>query len=349
MRVVVVGASGNVGTALLRRLRADPTVTSLVGLVRRPPHGPVPPPYDTAQWHGVDIGAPGPDDPVVDRLRGLVAGADAVVHLAWAIQPSHDRDLQRRTHVDGTRRVLEAAVRAGVPHLVVASSVGAYAPSYSDQPRDEDWEVGGIRSSWYSNDKVAVERLLDEAEVRHPGLAVARLRPALVFQRGAGSQIKRYFLGPLVPARLLDGHLPTLPWPAGMRLQAVHADDLADAYREAVVRQAQGPFNIAGPGLVRAPDVADVLSAGRWREVPHALVRAALGAAWHARVAPVGPGWFDMGASVPVLGTGRAERELGFRPRYTGVQALRDLLDGLVRGAGTASPPMRPRRERPSR
>jgi UDP-glucose 4-epimerase len=343
MRVVVIGASGNVGTALLRRLRADPTVTSLVGVVRRPPQGPAPAPYDTAGWHGLDIGAPGPDGPVVERLRVVLAGADAVVHLAWLIQPSHDRDLLRRTHVDGTRRVLAAVLAAGVPHLVVASSVGAYAPSYGEQPRDEDWEVGGVRSSSYSVDKVAVERLLDEAELRHPELAIARLRPALVFQGAAGSQIKRYFLGPLVPARLLDGHLPTLPWPAGLHVQAVHADDLADAYRETVVRQARGPFNIAGPGLVRAPDVADVLSQGRWREVPHAPVRTALAAAWHARLAPVGPGWFDLAVAAPVLDTGRAERELGFRPRYTGVQAVRELLTGLVRGRGTASPPMRPR------
>ena len=146
-----------------------------------------------------------------------------------------------------------------------------------------------------------------------------------------------------MPARLHDGHLPTLPWPAGLHVQAVHADDLADAYRETVVRQARGPFNIAGPGLVRAPDVADVLSQGRWREVPHAPVRTALAAAWHARLAPVGPGWFDLAVAAPVLDTGRAERELGFRPRYTGVQAVRDLLDGLVHGRGAASPPMRPR------
>lgn len=343
MRVAVVGASGNVGTAVLRRLRADPTVTSVVGVVRRVPQRTPPPPYDTTEWHAVDIGARGPDDPVVDRLRRVVAGADAVVNLAWLIQPSHDRDQLRRVNVDGMRRVLGAVVAADVPHLVVASSIGAYSPSYSDEPRDEGWDTGGVRSSDYSVDKVAVERLLDEAELRYPALTIARLRPALVFQHAAGHEIKRYFLGPFVPARLLDGRLPVLPWPAGLRVQAVHADDLADAFREAVVRQAAGPYNIAGPGVIRAADVADVLSQGRWREVPHAPVRTALGLAWHARLAPIGPGWFDMGASAPLLDTGRAERQLGFRPRYTGVQAMRQLLAGLVRGAGTASPPMRPR------
>lgn len=343
MRVVVVGGSGNVGTAVLRRLRHDPTVTSLGGVARRVPQGPVPAPYDTTDWTAVDIGERGPDEPVVERLRRAFAGADAVVHLAWLIQPSHDRDQLRRVNVDGMRRVLAAVVAARVPHLAVASSVGAYSPSYTEQARDEGWDTGGVRSSQYSVDKVAVERLLDEAELRHPSLAIARLRPALVFQHAAGHEIKRYFLGPFVPAGVLDGRLPVLPWPAGLRVQAVHADDLAEAFRETVVRQARGAYNIAGPGLVRAADVADVVSQGKWREVPHGPVRAGLSLAWHARLAPIGPGWFDLAASVPVLDTGRAARELAFRPRYTGVQAMRDLLAGLVRGAGTASPPMRPR------
>ncbi|GIG35172.1 NAD-dependent epimerase [Cellulomonas pakistanensis] len=338
-----MGGSGNVGTAVLRRLRDDPTVTALAGVARRAPRRTPPAPYDTADWHAVDIGERGPDGPVVERLRRVFAGADAVVNLAWLIQPSHDRDQLRRVNVDGMRRVLDAVVAAHVPHLVVASSIGAYSPSYSDDPRDEEWDTGGVRTSDYSVDKVAVERLLDEAELRHPALTIARLRPALVFQHAAGHEIKRYFLGPFVPSGVLDGRLPVLPWPAGFRVQAVHADDLADAFREAVVRQARGPFNIAGPGVVRAADVADVVSRGRWREVPHAPVRTALSLAWHARLAPIGPGWFDMGASAPIMDTGRAERQLGFRPRYTGVQAMRQLVAGIVRGAGTASPPMRPR------
>lgn len=343
MRVVVVGASGNVGTALLRRLRTDEIVTSLVGVARRVPRTTPPPPYDTTEWHAVDVGAEGPDEPVVDRLRGVLAGADAVVNLAWSVQPSHDRDRLRRVNVDGMRRLLGAVVGAGVPHLVVASSVGAYSPSYTDEPRDEGWDTGGVRSSSYSVDKVAVERLLDEAEVRYPALAVARLRPALVFQRAAGHQIARYFLGPFVPSGLLDGRLPVLPWPHGLSVQAVHADDLADAYRETIVRQARGPYNIAGPGLIRAADVADLLSRGRWREIGHAPIRAALTAAWLARLAPIGPGWFDMAVAAPVLDTGRAQWQLGFRPRHTGVHAMRAVVGGIVHGAGTASPPMRPR------
>ncbi|WP_089803251.1 NAD-dependent epimerase/dehydratase family protein [Cellulomonas sp. KH9] len=342
MRVVVVGASGNVGTAVLRRLAADTTVTSVVGVARRTPQARPPAPYDTATWVACDIGAPEAEEQVVTDLARAFAGADAVVHLAWAIQPSHDRARLRSTNVVGARRVVQGAVQAGVPHLVVASSVGAYSPSPDDTLRDESWPTDGVRSSSYSVDKAAVESLLDRTE-SHTPLRVARLRPALVFQHDAGREITRYFLGPFVPERLLDGRVPLLPWPRGLRLQAVQADDLADAFREAVVRQVRGAFNLAAPGVLRGPDVAALVARARLREVPVRAARTVLAAGWHARAVPVGPGWLDMGMAAPLLDTSRAERELAWRPRTTAAEALHQLVTGIAAGAGTASPPLRPR------
>ncbi|GEL97581.1 nucleoside-diphosphate sugar epimerase [Cellulomonas terrae] len=336
----MVGASGNVGTALLRRFSDDETVTSVVGVARRVPRGTPPAPYRVASWVGCDVTDPG----AVDTLAAAFAGADAVVHLAWAIQPSHDRRRLRDVNVAGTRRVLDAARRAGVPHVVVASSVGAYSPAPDDVPRGEGWATDGVRSSSYSLDKASVERVLDEVEDASPGLAVARLRPALVFQRSAGHEISRYFLGPWVPKRAVSGYLSVLPWPEGLRLQAVHADDVAAAFREAVVRRVRGPFNVAAPDVLRGQDLADVVSRGRLLEVPVAQARAAVAVGWHARAVPVGPGWLDMALAAPLLDTSRAERELDWRPTRSGIDAVRDVVAGIASGAGTASPPLRPRR-----
>src|SRR5690349_677391 len=125
MRVVIVGATGNAGTALLRRLSAEPDV-SLVGVARRlPTRTGV---YAKATWHSVDIGAAGAED----QLGEVFAQADAVVHLAWQIQPSHDQRALYRTNVLGSRAVAKAVLRAGVPALVFASSVGAYSPGPKD-------------------------------------------------------------------------------------------------------------------------------------------------------------------------------------------------------------------------
>jgi nucleoside-diphosphate-sugar epimerase len=340
MRVVVVGASGNVGTALLRRFADDASVTSVVGVARRVPRQTPPAPYRVASWVECDIAAP----TAVDVLAPVLGGADAVVHLAWAVQPSHQRRRLHDVNVSGTRHVLDAAHRAGVPHVVVASSVGAYQPAPDDVLRSEGWGTGGVRSSSYSVDKAAVERTLDEFEARHADLAIARVRPALVLQREAGHEISRYVLGPWVPKRALAGHLSVLPWPAGLRVQVVHADDAAAAYREAVVRRVKGPFNIAAPDVLRGQDVADVVSRGRLREVSVREARTLLAIAWHARAVPVGPGWLDMALSAPLLDTSRAQRELDWRPLWSAADTLEDVVAGIAAGAGTASPPLRSRR-----
>ena len=121
MRIVITGASGNVGTALLLALGGTDE-HELVGISRRP--APDAPPYEWAEWVALDISAPDAEQKLTDAFRG----ADAVVHLAWLIQPSHDREVMRRTNQSGTLAVARAAVAAGVPHLVHQSSIGTYAP-----------------------------------------------------------------------------------------------------------------------------------------------------------------------------------------------------------------------------
>jgi nucleoside-diphosphate-sugar epimerase len=116
MRVVVLGATGNAGTALCQRLGADPEVESILGVARRRPAAELP----KVEWRTADI--------VSADLAPLFAGADAVVHLAWLIQPSRDEALLRRVNVDASERVFESAAEAGVEALVYASSVGAYSP-----------------------------------------------------------------------------------------------------------------------------------------------------------------------------------------------------------------------------
>ena len=121
MRIVVVGATGNVGTAVLRRLHlAD--VDQLVGVARRVPDSSHEP-YSEVQWHSIDVGADGAEA----ELQAAFEGADAVIHLAWALQPNRDEPTMRRVNVGGTARVLAAVSAAGVGQVVVASSVGAYS------------------------------------------------------------------------------------------------------------------------------------------------------------------------------------------------------------------------------
>jgi len=115
MRVVVTGATGNVGTSVLEALIGDERVDSIVGIARRRPEWRP----DRVEWIEADVGR----ESVEQHLRD----ADALVHLAWAIQPSRNEVETRRINVEGSERVFDAAARAKVPAVIHASSVGTNA------------------------------------------------------------------------------------------------------------------------------------------------------------------------------------------------------------------------------
>lgn len=337
MRIVVTGATGNVGTALLRRLHAAEEVTEIVGISRRGPDREGEP-YTGVRWHRIDIARPESAGPLTEAMRG----ADAVIHLAWVIRPNRDEEHLEQTNVDGARRVFEAAAAAGVPHLVHASSVGAYgrpdAAPPGNEPQDESFPTHGTPSSHYGRQKAQVERILDEVAAAHPGMLVSRLRPGLIFQAEAGPEIRDYFLGSAVPRtalRLLaNGALPLLPWPRGILTQAVHADDVADAYWRVVRHRAGGAFNVAADPVVGPSLMGSVLGARRWLPLPVPLVRAAASLTYRLRLQPTDPGWIDMAAATPVMSTDRIRRATGWEPRHSAVEAVAQVVRHLAGHGG---------------
>ena len=345
MRIAITGASGNAGTALLRnlqrQLKRKPGSLELVGISRRLPdtsRGP----YPGVQWHTLDVGL----ERDIPRLEQALDGVDAVVHLAWQIQPNRDLDMLHRTNVIGTRNVLDAAGRAGVKQVVCASSVGAYSKSGKDQRRDESWPAGGMAGSHYSRHKAEQEKLLDGFMAANPGIAVARLRPALIFQEHAGAEIGRYFLGRVL-SRLVPPKpwVPILPVPDSLVFQAVHADDVAEAYWRVVDQRASGAFNIAAEPVLTPQELGRILGAKRILPIPMALLRAVVDLTWRARVQPTDSGWVEMAAGAPIMDTSRAERILAWEPKVSSIDAVKELLAGMGKGEGVSpSPVLKPRR-----
>ncbi|HEY2479849.1 MAG TPA: NAD-dependent epimerase/dehydratase family protein [Solirubrobacterales bacterium] len=337
MRVVVTGATGNVGTSVLAALERDPRVTEIVGLARRVPESLLLP---KVRWRQADVTS--------TPLTPIFEGADAIVHLAWAIQPSHDTDAMERVNVLGSQRVFGAAAHAGVGALVHASSVGVYAPGPKDRQVDESWPADGIPSSSYSRHKARVERLLDDLSAGSR-MRVVRLRPGLIFKAEAASEIRRFFLGPLLPNLLVRPRLiPFVPDVPGLRFQAVHADDVGEAYRLAVVGGAEGAFNIAAEPTIGPPELASLLRARRL-PIPAVALRTAASLTWHAHLQPADVGWIDLALGAPLMDSGRARRELGWEPRVTSLDALGELLLGLRKGRGGPTPPLDPKAGGPLR
>jgi UDP-glucose 4-epimerase len=329
MRVVVTGATGNVGTSLIEALRHEAAVSEIVGIARREPAWR---PAKTT-WVEADVAA--------DPLEELFAGAGAVVHLAWLFQPTHDPVVTWTANVLGSIRVFEAAARARVDSLVHASSVGAYSPAPPDgHPVDESWPTNALPTSSYGREKSYVERVLDTFERDHPDVRVVRLRPGFIFKRQSATEQRRIFVGPLLPGRLVRPELlPLLPDFDGFRFQMLHAVDAAEAYRLALTRDVRGAFNIAADPVIDAAALADLFHARSVR-VPRSAIRLAIAGAWHLRLAPAEPALFDLAAGLPLMDTTRARTELGWRPSRTSIDAVADFLDGLRSGAGADTPPL---------
>src|ERR671938_1530700 len=337
MRIVVVGATGNVGTSVLRSLEEEEGVESVLGLARRLPDLTMP----KVEWAAADV--------VDDDLVPHFTGANAVVLLAWLIQPSRDLTKQWMVNVEGSTRVARAAKEAGVSSLLYASSIGAYSPGPKDRRVDESWPTGGVQTSYYSRQKAEVERRLDYFESQNPDVRVVRMRQALVFKSESAEGQRRLFGGPFFPSFLARPQfIRMVPQIEDLRFQVVHSYDVGEAYRLALLRELSGAFNLAAEPVLDAQEMGRILNATPV-PVPARLARVGADLSWRLHLQPVSVGWLDMALSLPIMDTTRARTELGWTPQYSAGDTLLDLLRGLREGAGLDTPPLSPKTSGPLR
>ncbi|MGW0773385.1 NAD-dependent epimerase/dehydratase family protein [Streptomyces sp. NPDC054802] len=333
LRVVVTGATGNVGTSVVGALAADSRIASVLGLARRVPDLNI----SRTEWASVDLSREDAGETLVRQLDG----ADAVIHLAWQFQPTHSPVTTWQTNVLGSMRLFEAVAAARVPVLVHASSVGAYSPGPKTGPGvDESWPTNGWPDAAYCREKAYVERVLDTYELRHPEIRVARIRPGFMFKETSASEQRRIFAGRFLPGPLLNpALLPFVPDLEGLRFQVLHTDDTAQAYLMAVLLDARGAFNLAAEPVIDASALGELLGAKVIR-VPQRAVHAALSAAWNLRAVPASPHLFDAMLRMPVMSTARAREELEWQPRHSSTEAIEEFLRGVRKGAGERTAPL---------
>ena len=350
--IAITGVSGYVGQRLLHALSAEPHGDTVIGIDLRP----LPASSTLTRRHGeprISIQAPAPTLPraagegregAIDKDVSVVQpialpgafrllqmdvrdpaladslqaeGVGALVHLAFIVQPLHDRRRMQAVNIEGTRAVLEAAARAGLAQVIFVSSVAVYG-AHPDNPIPLT-EKSPLRPNpdySYALDKAEADRITQEFAARHPGLAVTILRPAIVL----GPHVDNFFSCYLI-------HWPFLLAVHGGDgpMQFVHEDDLATCIVACLRRRARGVYNLAGEGSL---GWREVLRRARRRYItlPAWWAYAVAALLWQARLPVAPPGQLAWVRFPSVVSTDKLAREVGFRPRRTTAAALSALL-----------------------
>jgi nucleoside-diphosphate-sugar epimerase len=325
LTVAVTGPTGTFGSGLVPLLQADDRVSRVVGIARRP--------FDPAERGWSKMVYRQGDVRDVDALAGAFAGADVVVHLAFLITGNASRATTRAINVDGTLNAFRAAATAGVKRFVYASSVAAYG-FHADNPvgMTEDWPVRPASRLFYAQEKAELEELLTTEAAAHPGVALYMVRPPVVLGPNTLGG-KEILPGPLAPLGRRLAELATRPLPLplpvavpALPVQFVHEEDVGQALLLCVVAAGPpGAYNIAGDGVLTGADVAREYGAVPI-PLPAAPAHLAARAASRLPFLPPSAEWVEAAAHPAIIDTTKAKEQLGWRPRYTGLEALRDTL-----------------------
>ncbi len=331
LTVAVTGPTGTFGAGLVPLLQDDERIGRVIGIARRP--------FDPTErgWTKMEYRQGDVRDP--EALQAAFEGVDVVVHLAFLITGNSSRETTRSVNVDGTLNVFRAAAGAGARRFVYASSVAAYG-FHADNPEiiGEDWPTRPAARLFYAQEKAELEDLLADEAREHPELALYLLRPPVVL----GPNViggKDVLPGPLAPlGRMLFGRPRRLPMPVPvfvpeLPLQFIHEEDVGRALVQCIVGAGPpGAYNIAGDGVLTAADVAREFGALPI-PLPPAPAQAAARAFSRLPFLPPVAEWVEAASRPAIMDTSKARLQLGWRPRYSGLEALRDTVRGAPPGS----------------
>jgi UDP-glucose 4-epimerase len=165
------------------------------------------------------------------------AQPDALVHLAFILNPSHDETLMYDVDVNGTHNVLEAAVAAGTRQVLVTSSAAAYG-AFPDNPvpLTEDDPVRRVSGFSYARDKTESDCICQLLAAKYPNRTMTIVRPCVVFGPNADNYLVR--LWTRQPFAADPGTLDN-------DIQFAHENDLVEAITALMVGRHGGAYNVA--------------------------------------------------------------------------------------------------------
>jgi UDP-glucose 4-epimerase len=316
MRYVITGGSGYIGTRLVELLGArDDTELITIADARAPDiHRP------KTRYERLDVRDR-------DGVRALLEREqpDALVHLAFILNPSHDEQLMYDVDVNGTHNVLEAAGAAGTPQVLVTSSASAYG-AFPDNPvpLTEDDPVRGAPDFSYARDKTEADRICQLWAATYPDRTMTIVRPCIVLGPNVDNYLVRLWTHQ--PFTVDHGHLD-------YELQFVHEDDVVAGIALLLEGKHGGAYNVAGDGTITAKEAAELIDSPI-RKMPLKVYRGLAKAMWALRRAEAPPGSIDFGIH-PWIVSAEKLKAVGWAPKHTSRGTFRLTMEakGKLNGA----------------
>ncbi|GAA1555892.1 NAD-dependent epimerase/dehydratase family protein [Kribbella lupini] len=317
---MVTGVSRDAGARCARRLAADPSIGTVIGIDVVPPRAEL----GRVRFVRADI-----RNPVIAKV---IAGedVDTVVHTGVVATPGSagGRSSMKEINVIGTMQLLAACQKApGLRKLVVKSSTTVYGAG----PRDpamftEEMAPRAIHHTGLSKDAVEVEGYVRGFARRRPDVTVSTLRMANWIGPQTDSPITRYFAMPVVPT--VFGY--------DARLQFLHESDGVEAIHHATVEDLPGTFNLAGDGVLVLSQAIRRLGRPVVR-LPSFTASSTAAVVRRARLADFSPDQITFLTYGRAVDTTRMRTEFAFEPRYTTAEAFDDFRASIGTGAMTAA------------
>jgi len=299
MDYVITGGSGYIGSRLVEHLAAREDTGRIVVCDVRPPAAFRP----KVEFEHLDVRDREAARSLLERVK-----PDALVHLAFILNPVHDEHFMYDVDVNGTHNVLEAAGAAGTEQVLVATSAVAYG-AFPDNPvpLTEDDPVRGVAGFSYARDKTESDRLCQLWAAKYPDRTMTIVRPCIVFGPNVDNYLVR--LWTKAPFQVDVGNLEN-------ELQFVHEEDVADAVIRLLEGRHEGAFNVAADGLMTLRETLE-LSGQPIRRMPLWLYRLLGRVMWGIRLAETPPGQIEFAIYPWIVSNERLKEVAGWQPRYT--------------------------------
>jgi UDP-glucose 4-epimerase len=307
VRYVITGGTGYIGTRLTEILAERDETERIVLLDVRPPARA----HQKTEFVKGDVRDLAANRALLEREQ-----ADALVHLAFVLNPIRDEGRMYDIDVNGTDAVLRAAADAGTEQVLVTSSATAYG-AFPDNPVPiaEDWPVRGALDFSYARHKADADRICQLWAATHPDRVMTIVRPSIVFGPNVDNYISRTWKNSsFMP--LIDG--------VEQEFQLVHEDDVVSAIVGLLDAKAGGAFNVAGDGTLTWNEAAEMVGL-KVRKMSMKTLKRIYGVAWalHAPKVESPPGNLDFIRYPWVVSTEKLKSTAGWQPKYDTLETFK--------------------------